>query len=252
MDVYTPSAHAPRLRPAVLIIHGGGWASGRKDGPRERAFAEFIAGQGMVAASISYTLTEYEGRPWRSEKIKGAWPDNIRDCKTALRFLRAEHERFGIDPNRIAVMGGSAGGHLALLTGLTAEHDGLNQLGMYTDQSNHVSGIISFYGIPDVRRWGGNSFIDVSREESPETWAMASPVEHLSPNSPPMLIIHGDADETVAFDLSVEFVEILRAKGLPHQFLRVPGGPHSFRLSHGNLDLRPVLTRFLQLCFENE
>ncbi len=249
MDLYLPRGKIDELRPAVLLIHGGGWATGAKDASREQAFGEFIASQGYVAASISYTLAKFEGKPWKSPMVKPGWPDNIHDCKSALRFLRARSEDYGIDPERIAVMGGSAGGHLALLTGLSAGSDELNRGGLYTEESNQVSGIISFYGIPDVRRWGGNAFLGASLEEAPETWALASPVEHLSDTSPPILLIHGDQDATVKIELGQEFADILRERGLDHQFVIIAGAPHSFALDVGDTDLRPVVGAFLSRIF---
>lgn len=250
LDLHLPAEKSSAPRPLVMIIHGGGWAQGDKQNPRADAFAEWLTGRGYAAASINYTLTQYEGRAWKSPKIKGAWPDNLYDCKSALRFLRLRHREYGIDPERVALLGASAGGHLALLTGLSANHDELNRGGAHLDQPNSVRGIISFYGIPDVRRWGGGVFIDVPKTEAPDIWALASPVEHLSADSPPMLVIHGDQDPTVDIALSEEFVAILRDRKLEHEYVVVPGAGHGFALSHGTTDLRHVIARFLERCFQ--
>mgnify|MGYP002682519489 CR=1 FL=1 len=100
-----------------------------------------------------------------------------------------------------------------------------------------------------LRVWGGGNFIDESRTIYPEVWALASPVEHLSEKSPPMLIIHGDQDETVDIKLSETFVAILRKKNLRHQYVVVHGGPHSFALQWKAIDLRPAIRKFLKACF---
>ncbi|MEI8206440.1 MAG: alpha/beta hydrolase [Kiritimatiellales bacterium] len=250
MDVYLPNNSKSTPCPAVLIIHGGGWTGGDKADPRERAFAEFMIDEGYAAVSVNYTLTTFEGAAWKSKRLKGSWPQNIYDCKSALRWMKKNADELGIDQNRIAVIGGSAGGHLALLTGLSAENETLNSGGSFLDQNNSVRCIIDFYGIPDVRRWGGGSFIDESRQEHPEIWALASPVEHLSKKSPPILIVHGTADATVKIDLSNEFVEILKAKSLPHQYVVIENAPHSFGLQPSQMNLRPVVKQFLTENFE--
>lgn len=250
LDIYSPVSTITKPRPAVLIIHGGGWAIGDRNGKRQTDFARFIVEQGWVAVSIDYKLTEYEGKPWKSKKIKGAWPQNIYDCKTALRFLKTGI--VNIDPNRIAVMGGSAGGHLAMLTGYSANCEKLNSGGLYTDQNNDVSCIVNFYGIPDVRSWGGSAFIDVSKEENPEVWALASPVEHLSKKSPPILICHGTDDKTVPIKLSDEFVEILKKRNLPHRYIVVEDAPHSFSLTTEKIDLRMIVGKFLKKNFKQD
>lgn len=245
MDLYLPIREGNTPRPALLIIHGGGWSGGDKADRRQVDFATFAVDQGYVAASINYTLTRPAGKPNPSDKRKGAWPTNIADCKSALRWLKAHRTTLGIDPGKIAVIGGSAGGHLSLLTGLSANSAELNRLGAYTDQDNSVACIIDFYGIPDVRRWGGASFIDTPLKQDPEAWALASPVTHLTKDSPPILIVHGTADAMVDIRLSDEFVAILKEKGARHEYVVIPEGKHSFALTPPQRDLRPVLRAFL-------
>jgi acetyl esterase/lipase len=251
MDVYLPGKSYQTHHPTVLIIHGGGWAIGGKDQPRERAFAEFMVEQGYIAASIGYTLAEFEGKPWSTPLVRPGWPDNLYDAKSALRFLRRHHEPLEVDPAKIAVLGSSAGGHLALLVGLTAEHEALNEGGLYHEQDNHVCGVVNFYGIPDVRVWGGKYFTTtMDLEEKNATLSLASPVEHLHPDIPPILTVHGDADSIVDVSISREFDALLRQRGLAHDLVIVHGGSHGFALDAAGMDLRQEVSTFLGRCFK--
>lgn len=250
LDLYLPAGSIAGVRPAVLIIHGGGWAKGDKADAREREFAAFMVDEGYVAVSINYTLTAYEGETWKSRRLKGSWPQNIYDCKSALRWVKKNSKKLQIDPDRIAVMGGSAGGHLALLTGLSSESKELNNGGAFLDQDNSVRCIIDFYGIPDIRQSSGKAFIDEPQLQYPEIWSLASPVEHLSKKAPPILIIHGTADPTINIKLSDDFVEILEEKGISHQYVKVENAVHTFGLMPPQMDLRPVVRQFLIEKFE--
>jgi acetyl esterase/lipase len=245
LDLYRPEPPVATLRPVVVIIHGGGWAVGDKADAREREFAALMMDEGYVAVSINYTMTAYEGEAWKSPRVKGSWPQNICDCKSALAWLVKNAVGLGIDTNRLAIMGGSAGGHLALLTGLS---NGTADFGSGCNGGGKVRCIVDFYGIPDVRRWGGWAFVDESETEHPEIWASASPVEHLSACSPPILIVHGTVDKTVDVKLSDEFADILKAKGLPYEYVKVPGAGHAFGLHPPGtgVDLGPVVQKFLR------
>ncbi|MGE4488000.1 MAG: alpha/beta hydrolase fold domain-containing protein [Kiritimatiellales bacterium] len=245
LDLYMPSGSSDRPRPAVMLIHGGGWAKGDKAESREKEFAALMMDEGYVAVSINYMLSVRPG----PVLVKSSWPQNIYDCKSALRWLKKNAEELGIDPDRIAVMGGSAGGHLALLTGLSADDPQLNSGGEYLDQDNSVRCIVDFYGIPDVRRWGGWAFIAEKENEHPEIWAKASPVEYLSKKSPPILIVHGTKDKTVNIGLSDEFAGILTAKGLPFKYVKVEGAGHSFGLHPPQQDVTEIVRTFLKENF---
>jgi acetyl esterase/lipase len=245
LDLYLPKETSAGARPAVLIIHGGGWAIGDKADGREQQFAEFMIDEGYAALSINYTMTTYEGKPFATPRVAGCWPQVIYDCKSALRWMKAHADELGIDPDRIAVMGGSAGGHLSLLTGLSAGNKPLSCGGAFLDQDDSVRCIVDFYGIPDVRRWGGKAFIDEAEKDHPEIWALASPVEHLSENSPPILIVHGTEDPTVNIGLSDEFSGILKEKGVSFEYIKVDGAKHSFGLHPPEQDLTPGVRRFL-------
>jgi acetyl esterase/lipase len=247
MDVYSPLPHTDGIqRPAVLYIHGGGWAKGSKSGRRDKAIAAALAAHGYVVFSIDYHLTIFEGKVFKSKIRDPGWPQNIYDCKSAVRYIRQNAKQYGVNPDAIGVMGCSAGGHLALLTAMSSENGQLNSGGLYKNVPCHVSCVISFYGIPDVRVWGGGAFMGVDRAKHADQWALASPVTHLNSNSPPVLLVHGDSDETVNVKLSTDFAEELKAKNIPHQLIIVEGGRHSFELNTPKYALEPELFQFLK------
>src|SRR5687767_114322 len=142
LDLYLPETPpAGKLFPAVVWIHGGGWAGGTKNEARAKNICGILARAGYVAISVDYRLGE------------GAWPTNLFDCKNAVRFLRAHAAEYHLDPNRIAVAGGSAGGHLALMVALTTGREGLEPAGAdtpYGGISSAVRCAINMYGITNL------------------------------------------------------------------------------------------------------
>ena len=245
LDVYLPPAEFARPLPAVLLIHGGGWTVGDKASARERSIGETLSAQGYVVFSINYLLNAKEAGTERLARL--AWPTNIVDCKTALRFIRAEHDRFGVDPSRIAVMGGSAGGHLSMLVGAAPEHAAFNTPGLYGGQRNDVSCIINLYGPADIRGRGVSPFYGATAEMgvTPAIEAEASPVTYFDAKPPPMLIIHGTADKVVPVERSRELARILEKTGADYWYVEIAGAPHTFDLQPPQMDLRPVLLTFL-------
>lgn len=203
LDAYLPPASFARPLPAVLLIHGGGWRIGDKADARERNIGHTLASHGYVVFSVNYLLNVGEKDPTTGKFLttRFAWPQNLYDCKSALRFIRAESARFGIDPERIAVMGGSGGARLAQLLGATVHHDAFNRHGLYTDQSNAVSCILSFYGNYDIR--GTHQFADLPPDEASVKQAEASAITYLDKHTPPVFITHGSADKTGPVEHSV-------------------------------------------------
>lgn len=246
LDIYLPDESFERPIPAVLLIHGGGWRGGDKADPRERNIGNTLASHGYAVFSINYLLNgEVQDEDGNTRHII-AWPQNIYDCKSALRFIRAYAKDYGIDPNRIAVMGGSAGGHLSMLLGSTAHHEELNRHGLYTDQPNHVSAIITFYGNYDIRGRRVSRFAGSTPEETAANETLASPVTHIDANTPPMLIVHGTGDNAVPVKRSRLLAEHLKSLGLEYEYIEIPGAPHSFDLQPKERDLRPDVLAFLK------
>lgn len=246
MDAYLPAARFQRPLPAVLLIHGGGWRIGDKADEREINIGNHLAAAGFAVFSINYLLNEGEkdvAEKMRHTKI--AWPQNLHDCKSALRFLRKESNRFHIDPSRIAAMGGSAGGSFAMLLGCTAEIPEMNSGGVYTDQVASVSCIIDFYGPPDMQNHRAAVFAAASEEQTNENARVASPVTWLHHQMPPILIAHGSADRLVPVEDSRALVRKLAELGVDYWYVEIAGAPHTFHLEPEQMDLRPVVLAFL-------
>ncbi|PAW77474.1 MAG: lipase [Verrucomicrobia bacterium Tous-C9LFEB] len=247
MDAYLPSNSFKRPVPAILFIHGGGWRNGDKAGEREVRIATTLAENGYAVFSINYKMNI--GERDASNKLHlsyVAWPQNFYDCKSALRFLRSEATRFGIDPARIGVMGGSAGAHLAMLVGVTTNHEEFNREGLYLDQSNKVACVVDLYGVSDLRGkkitpFTGSEFNRVTSYEE-----KASPVTYLTKETPPFFIAHGTADKVIPVEESRILSKSLEYLGVPYEYIEIPEAPHAFDLQPPQKDLRPEVLAFLR------
>jgi acetyl esterase/lipase len=235
LDLYLPkSRKAGEKSPAVLLIHGGGWKEGDKRQAREIEFGMTLAKNGFVAASINYAL--------RSD---GKFPLNLQDCKNGIRYLRAHADELGIDPDRISVMGGSAGGHLALLVAYTADQPNLAPSQPYPGVSDKVSSVVDFYGISNLatRKETDPTGKPLKIEpldsttqsifgSTPQDWKKASPVTYVKRDVPPTLILHGKKDTTVDFDQSQELANALKKVGATYEIIWLPNAPHSFSFQY--------------------
>jgi acetyl esterase/lipase len=229
LDLYIPE-NAPKPRPLVVWIHGGGWQSGSKDQCR----ATPMVHHGYVVASISYRLTH-----------QGSWPAQIQDCKAAIRWLRANADAYGIDPQRIGVWGSSAGGHLAALLGTTADVKELDGDLGHPDQSSRVQAVCAWAAPTDLvamaRQAHRQSQVDHAGPDAPEALLLggpiaelldkaraASPLTYVNAKAPPFLLMHGDNDRVVPHQQSVAFDEALRKAGVESRLHTVAGSGHAF------------------------
>lgn len=253
LDLYLPAERSKDVRsPAIVMIHGGGWIGGDKAASREFNMGTTLAKAGYVCASVNYQLNG----PKR-------WPTNLYDCKNAVRFLRKNADKYQINPDQIGVIGGSAGGHLALMVAYTSHVPELEPPAPYPGISNEVRAVVDMYGITDLltRRKtdkNGNpvgrpvlnsALMEGSIDESLPRWRMASPVFHVSPNTPPTLILQGTADTTVDRDQSKELASQLANHRVEHELVLIPGVGHTFDLQTWRrkplpTDLRPVVIGF--------
>jgi acetyl esterase/lipase len=237
-DLYFPATMpADKKLPALVWIHGGGWSSGTRDAKREVNVCSTLARNGYVMMSIDYLL---------SDKKQAVWPTNLWDCKTAVRWLRKNAARLGVDPERIGVAGGSAGGHLAAMVALTTPADGLNPAEPLGDVSCAVKCCVDLYGIADIGTYHDATMLGKTFSAAPELYRVASPVTYVRSNSVPVLICHGTADKTVSIEQSKLFDHILTRSGVEHHFEIVTNAAHTFDLQPPQKDLRPVVLDFLQ------
>ncbi len=241
LDAYLPSEEFARPLPAVVLIHGGGWTGGNKRAAREINIGTTLASNGFAVFSISYKLN----RRLEGGGLEVVWPQNIYDCKSAVRYLRANADEYGIDQTRIATMGGSAGGHLAMLVGTTSHVDELNQGGLYTDQSNEVSCVLNFYGrheLSERRRY----FAGATEKETDERVRLASPDTWLGERTPPILVVQGTKDRSVPPRIARALVRRLEDLNIEHDYIEIDGAGHSFHLRPKQMDLRPAVLAFLK------
>lgn len=241
LDLYRPTRAAPSGRPLVVYVHGGGWLSGhaRHAGAFENwpGVLASLAAEGYVVASIEYRLSG-----------EAAFPAAVLDVKTSIRWLRAKARDYGIDPTRVLVWGGSAGGQLAALTATTCGVESLQPAfdapqSALQSQSDCVQGLVAWYGVFDLKTiWqpsaaantnepAGNpavKYLGCAPSSCAEKAALASPVMQLHERVPPTLLIHGELDKVVPAAQSRAFYSALRSKGIPVELLILPGVDHSF------------------------
>jgi len=224
-DLYLPANRpAGAKSPAVLIIHGGGWVGGSRSAKRELNIGNTLAEHGMVGFSIDYKLGV-------KGNAMGAWPQNLHDCKTAVRWLRVNAEKYGIDPDRIGVIGGSAGGHLSSMVAVTDAKDGLDPKSPWGDVSCQVRCVVDLYGPIQV---------------SADTSGVSAITKYLDKNDPPFLIMHGTKDTTVPLATSEKLSAAVKSAGIEQELVIIEGAPHTFDLQPKQKDLRPQVIDFFK------
>lgn len=233
LDLYLPASPVSGGAAVIIYVHGGGWTSGhtRHSGAFENwpGVLASLAGRGYVVASLSYRLSAEAPSPAAEQ-----------DVKSAVRWLRANASRFGIDKQHIGIWGGSAGGQLAALAGTSCGVQALEP--PVTDakapvESDCVQGVVAWYGVFDVTPLvkDGAAPATVARYLgcegsacSDEQIALASAVRYIDRSDPPFLLIHGALDKTVAVSQSEKFHAALQASAVKAQLIVLPDVDHSF------------------------
>ena len=247
LDLYRPEKNeSGKARPAVVIIHGGGWVNGDK--ARER---EFVTGVALAKAGYVSISVNYETRKGKR------WPGNLHDCKNAVRWLRKNSKELQVDGNRIGVIGGSAGGHLALMVAYTGDDPKLSPDDLYPGISDKVSACVDMYGISNLltRRVTDENgkptdelkehrLFSKDRDKGATMWRNASPVTHINADSPPTLIFHGTKDTVVDRDQSKELFKALQKAGVPSELQMIEGAKHAWPLKTSKFDLRSKVVKF--------
>lgn len=226
LDVVAP-ADDDEHRPAILQIHGGSWVMGDK---REQGWPllSHLAANGWVCFNLNYRLSP-----------GATFPDHLVDLKAGLAWIREHAEQWGIDPDFIAVTGGSAGGHLAALMGLTA-NDPEYQRG-FEEADTSVQATVPIYGVYDfTSRLGTNrlpfwyqrlerQIMKAFRDEEPEKFRRASPIERIHADAPPFFVIHGDRDTLAPVEEARQFAAELRTVSRsPVVYAELGGAQHAF------------------------
>ena len=230
------------LVPAVVCIHGGGFRAGNRE-HHDRLCLQ-LAERGFVAVTVSYRL---------SPKYK--FPAAVHDVKAAVRWLRANASKYGVDPSRIGTTGDSAGGHLALFLGLTGpiddEHDANRNDNR--DQSSRVSCVVDVYGPTDFTKSYGKSvdahevlplFLGGNLETARHQHILASPLNWVTPDAAPTLIIHGTDDKYVAHEQATWLIERLKAVDVDSELLTLEGAGHGFKGADAERASKAMFTYF--------
>jgi acetyl esterase/lipase len=221
LDLYV-TRNADKPLPTMIFIHGGGWTGGTKEGRDIGGVLPYL-NMGMNVVNVEYRLA----------RVAQA-PAAVEDCRCALRFVIQHAKEYGIDVNRLAVAGESAGGHLALTTGMLSASAGLDRQCPGADNLK-VAAIVNWYGISDVNElldgpnmkpyavsWLGSA---TDREQIAKR---VSPLTYVRAGLPPIITIHGDADPTVPYTQSVRLHKALSDAGVTNQLVTIPGGKHGF------------------------
>lgn len=226
LDVLKPKQSSDNPRPVIIWIHGGGWQGGNKASGLGR-LASYVASGDYVGVSVGYRLTDV-----------ATFPAQIHDCKAAVRWVRANAEKLGIDSDKIGVWGSSAGGHLVSLLGTSADVKELEgDLGT-TGVSSRVACVVDYCGPSDFLLFG----LDAPRLNEPgqpvyklfggpardkaDLAKLASPVTHVTKDDPPFLIVHGTRDMTVAIRQAERLHTVLKDTGVSATFVKIEGGGH--------------------------
>jgi len=216
VDIYYPTK-TDKPVPLLINIHGGGWRHGVKES--QRGFSRFFK-MGYAVANVEYRLTQVAFAPAA-----------VIDCRCALIYLINNSGKYNIDPERIAVMGGSAGGHLALMTGFLPMGNKFEE-SCIPKKKFKIDAIIDKYGINDV----GDLLQGKDRKAYAVGWIpdksdstlikSVSPIYYVNSHVPPVLIVHGNADPTVPYQQAINLHNALDKAGVPNKFITVPGGKH--------------------------
>ena len=243
LDLYLPAkSDSNAKRPAVLIVHGGGWHTGSKHAAREKNIATNLAKAGYVCASVNYVLAKKKDT--YIENLEQVWPQNIQDCMTGVQFLRANAEKYGIDPERIGAIGGSAGGHLVAMLGVLGDRDGLDPKGgPWPGVSCRIQAVVPMYGVHDFPEFSKAKDQKIPDEHA-DLAKEASPVTHLSRDDPPFLILHGTRDTLVPHAQSSLLHKAAKKAGVKSEIRIITGAKHSFHLQPAQKDLRPLVVDF--------
>ncbi len=251
LDLYLPETPSERPLPLIVHIHGGGWMGGSKF----PCGVAHLVNKGYVVASIEYRFSQ-----------KAVFPAQIQDCQAAIRWLRANSQKYNIDPNHVGVVGGSAGGHLSALVGTSGGKNAFPKIGGNEQQSDSVQCVCDIFGptnfatvikqadedknVRNIFKFNNpgdpySSLIGASLDADQKKTDAVSPVHYVSKETPPILILHGTHDALVPYAQSEEFVAALKAKDVEVWLQKLPGSGHG-----GAAFGKPAILTLMQNFFD--
>jgi acetyl esterase/lipase len=249
LDIYYPEKAPKEPLPLIVHIHGGGWMGGNKHPCDTR-----MVSQGYVLASVGYRFSQ-----------KAKFPAQIQDCQAAIRWLRAHAEKYHINPDKVGVIGGSAGGHLSALVGVSGGKKLFAAIGGNEDQSDAVQCVCDIFGpknfasvieqaekdknVTNIFKFNTPSdpyseLIGANLSDKEKT-AAVSPITYVDKDSPPTLILHGTHDALVPYAQSEEFAEAMTKNGASVWLQKFPGAGHG-----GGSFSKPSVLRLMKNFFD--
>lgn len=210
LDLAVPEQRGDAPRPALVVIHGGGWRSGDKRTGMWRDLPLEYARHGYVAVSVNYRFV-----------TEAPLPAAVEDVKCAVRWLRAHAKEYNVDPSRIGAYGNSAGAHLAAMLALAGGEAKLEGDGPFQEHSSAVQAACISATPVDFLDWGAPRATAASLErlfggpqqEAVERARRSAPLTYVRADAPPLLVIHGNADKTVPLSQSQKLAQALRKAG---------------------------------------
>ena len=246
MDVYRRVEPQPGMRPpALVVVHGGSWRGGKK-GEMEAASRAWAA-QGFVVFDVAYRLAP-----------ESPFPAAVRDVKCAVGYVKDHAARFGIDPERVVLVGRSAGAQIALVAAYAPHAPSLNPSCVVGDPS--VQAVVGYYAPtrmsyydiiqPELSPGALDDYLGGSPEDAPEAYRLARPFTWIGPETPPTLLLHGLRDQFVRPRDATELGEALAEAGRPYAVVLLPWANHGFDVrfsgTHQQL-VWPYVERFLEI-----
>lgn len=250
LHLLLPREPLTRPLPVVVFIHGGAWRGGSRD-VGIPALAPLVASGHYAGASVGYRLSQ-----------EAIWPAQIHDCKAAIRWVRAQAGKYGFDPNKIGVWGGSAGGHLVSLLGTSGDVKELEGDNGSPGFSSRVQCVVDFCGPSDFlefAKFKRTALPPTASPDSPESMLLggpvlerqeaarqASPVTYVSADDPPFLIVHGTDDPLVPFSQAELLCAALKKAGAKPLFVKIEGGGHGIGGPEVSKRVRAFLDKHLR------
>jgi acetyl esterase/lipase len=246
LDIFLPEKPSDKPLPLMIWIHGGAWLAGSQANPT----VVYLVNKGFAVASIEYRFSQH-----------GIWPAQAHDCKAAIRFLRANAGKYHFDPDRFAVGGDSAGGHLAAFVGTSGDAKEIEGDLGHLNVSSRVQAVVDLFGPTDLtimgQQAGPRSMVKHDAPDSPESKLMGGPIQekrdlartanpltYIDQKDPPFLILHGDNDQLVPLGQSVILAKALIDTGVEVTMKTLPGAGHGGREFY-NADSQHMLEEFL-------